>query len=1246
MDQTGSEVRGVTHTDILKAYESFRKNVQTYGTPNAVIKEVERKYGSGFLTHDLGSGSGVVSLSSSTSETEVREIAAREIALAQQASISSSSASMDARSLNAATEIVRSKLSSFSLDDVSARSIKSPTISIKQDELKESIFQLALQRKAYEQALSTGTSVNPGQLAIDIEQIISDLVRRRIITTNQATEARAAGLSTVLNFSAFSGYTRKGTEGSNLAKGLSGLINIGRAEDTSRAFSSLVEPFSRGTIANVGTSGSAKNLLQVIRPFVQRNLKPADYRLDDLAVNALGNQGTVYVPTFSTTVKNVGPVRALKSAIGATTYEDAEAFSAASIASSHLVERLTRSFETFGMGLDPTQFSGPIGLYSKGFVGRRALPLFAGGVAALTVDRTIGGLVNEKDQSGERVYSPYFTTKAARGAVELQSIVSGFVPGGMTYNQKKEQLLEGEVAIKQGRFWPLGNTPFSGGKTMYYRPSYYRRLKAGANYTSESFGSPLERFAFGYDFSPLRPFDPYRFEREHYEDRPYPVTGEYFTGPWGPLGSVLNATVGKVLKPQMTMHREELAKGLSQYASAGQSGAYDTSRLVRPGASYAPPVSFGGSYQQSMGTTNVIGGAFGYGGGSGLVASSNSQLVSQSTYSLATARNSTFQTISNANANYVQASQYGPPPTPGIVAPNIIPAGPPVKSNSLGIVSGEFGYKFQEMAGIYGFGFGTLRETFGFGQSDFQPQRSVLQSASKAYGASRSFWDLNLGGLGDIPVKPEGALGNIEISEIVRRFIPKDRTDVDYINPIPNTAGIKYPFLPGSNYFTNFKQGDPYAKVAEGELRLPGIGYRRLNPNMPGYEDQLTQLDILSDIAPYSKEFRALNNKINMSSIEPGQREKLEQIRSQVADTTTKYDFAAYKYKYSSPEESGMSTKQFTLNRVGEWLAHRDTFINTKFAQNRTAQEDWERRNVYGSTFPEWQHPIESFIQPLYQKSVGRGALLTGAALSAIGTQFGKTATAKSFGAVAGFTSGFAYTGFAKAREKITGERFIPEERKKQLALEEYSDILAYTKNTALSNQARQAGDMAAAAQFSQAAKRTMYGADIYGASIDTLSLAVPKRKREHFKALIAAPVQERERILSTAPRLERRIYQAAWGMKVEERPDLVDYFSRHELPDLGWEGWHPNTNMEHVKIKMGESMGIKMSQMGYYPQQIKEANLSNPSYPVFDQGSNQQNVAAQIRMMMSKNGISGNVVPVPNSSGISGVDILSGILS
>jgi hypothetical protein len=114
--------------------------------------------------------------------------------------------------------------------------------------------------------------------------------------------------------------------------------------------------------------------------------------------------------------------------------------------------------------------------------------------------------------------------------------------------------------------------------------------------------------------------------------------------------------------------------------------------------------------------------------------------------------------------------------------------------------------------------------------------------------------------------------------------------------------------------------------------------------------------------------------------------------------------------------------------------------------------------------------------------------------------------------------------------------------------------------------------------------------------------------------------------------------------MPVEEKPDLEEYFSRHQLPDASWEGWHPNTNMDHVKIKIGQSMGIEMSQMGYYPQQIKEANLSNPSYPIFSKSEDRQETLYKIRQLMSGMGISGTVIPVMNSFGSSQMSISAGV--
>jgi hypothetical protein len=1114
---------------------------------------------------------------------------------------------------------------------------RTPTILTREDALKDELFKYLIQRNELLASSSAGAAgKNFSNTFIELNNVLTKMAKD--LPPGQLAEAQAAGLATLFNISSMRA-NRAGL--SELAVQRGALRN---ATETLKGAEGLLDPFITGSIQRIGEVGKSGLIKQALYP----RLSTSPYRISEAATDVLGSTrgpGTdvLLVPTFGTVfAKN--PYGAIKSALGINTYSSPESYSNVSAAVSHSVERLNKYFGTIGLQLDVSPYGSPLSLFTSGMVGKRVLPLYGAGLGVMTVDRTIGGMVNEKDDRGERVYSPFFIGGAAKAAGNLQALGSGITPGGMNFQEKKEQLFEGEVAVRQGRFWPLGNTPFMGGKIMYYRPSIYRKLEAGAMFTSDSMGSPIERALFHTDISPLRPLDPYRYERKHFEDRPYPVSGEYFSGPFGPLVPALNATVGKILKPQTMMHEQEVAAGLANYAPAGQSGAYNAD----------PYINGRGGVFGGMG--GVAGGMAmgGFGGPpNGAQASSNAMLAGRAG-SLNTARNETRNTISGINNQYMQMA-YGPPKVSGIMPQRIVPAGSPLSVGNPQIQAQEIGYRAQEMLGIYGFAASSVRESFGLGQRDFTPQRSVLQSASKAYGTGRQFWDLNLGGLGDVPMLGGGQIGSIEFSEITRRFIPKERSGVDYINPIKNTMGRQYPFLPGSEYFTDFTTGDPFAKVPEGELRLPGVAYERLNrlsSDASGRYGVMDQYKILGDVAPYSKQFRSLDKTIDSMVDGPADKLKVQELRERAASLQQKKEFTEYKYKNSTPEQMGINPNLHALGRMGEMLAHRDTFINKKFINKQTATEDWERNNVYGTTFPEWQRPFESFIEPMINKAGNRNPIAAATTLAVAGTFFGETSKGKLVMSTLGAVTGFSVSSLHTANEAITGEQFIPRTRKKELALEEYADILTYTKNTRLAKMASMAGDKGAAFQYESAAKRTMYGAPIedinsgkYGTDIESLSLAIPKRKREHFKAMINAPVEERKRILNTAGRLERRIYEAAWGMEVEKRPELTDYFARHELPDENWEGWHPNTSMDQVKIKIGQSMGLEMSQMGYYPQQIQEASLSNPSYPRFGGGSGSQtDTASRLRSLMSGMGVSGSVIPVMNPFGSEQIDINAGV--
>ena len=123
------------------------------------------------------------------------------------------------------------------------------------------------------------------------------------------------------------------------------------------------------------------------------------------------------------------------------------------------------------------------------------------------------------------------------GAGELMDVYSG----------KKE------IAVRRGRWWEGGGTPYHGAEEQYFRPHWYHlmmsrgREKAvwGAN---EDEMSPLEKF-FYKNFT-------YEMEKRNYHDRPSPMTGAGFQDV-PIIGNILAATVGKLIKPPRLMHTGE-----------------------------------------------------------------------------------------------------------------------------------------------------------------------------------------------------------------------------------------------------------------------------------------------------------------------------------------------------------------------------------------------------------------------------------------------------------------------------------------------------------------------------------------------------------------------------------------------------------------------------------------------------------------------------------------------------------------
>lgn len=124
---------------------------------------------------------------------------------------------------------------------------------------------------------------------------------------------------------------------------------------------------------------------------------------------------------------------------------------------------------------------------------------------------------------------------------------------------------------------------------------------------------------------------------------------------------------------------------------------------------------------------------------------------------------------------------------------------------------------------------------------------------------SRRYYERELGaGMGPSPAFDE-AFG---YSEPLRRFIQREGFEPQ-ANEIPNTMPS---WMPGDDYYTNFRVGDPYIKIDQGFARLPGTGYEAIHPELDGVDPEdypdINKLAILADVAPYSREYNTYRLKV------------------------------------------------------------------------------------------------------------------------------------------------------------------------------------------------------------------------------------------------------------------------------------------------------------------------------------------------------------------------------------------------
>ena len=250
------------------------------------------------------------------------------------------------------------------------------------------------------------------------------------------------------------------------------------------------------------------------------------------------------------------------------------------------------------------------------------------------------------------------------------------------------------------------------------------------------------------------------------------------------------------------------------------------------------------------------------------------------------------------------------------------------------------------------------------------------------------------------------------------------------------------------------------------------------------------------------------------------------------------------------------------------------SWMASKMLPARTAIEHYERFQTFGRESAFWSHPVRDFAKVYAQEIAGKVA-----------------------------------------------PDIIPSDVKRRWDVEEYFDRLKYVKYSQLESLASSQGDTELEKAFSSKRESTMFGLSPMG-SWGSIFRAMPARERDYFEDFKSATGEDRDRIRKLISPDMKRVYEAQWGLQdyrsgVEsdaesisphKEEELSNFFGERYLPGPNWIGWHPDVDLDKVKLKVVKNEAMDIHDFNLWESQEREMerepipfidnfNAPNPQY-------------------------------------------------
>jgi hypothetical protein len=501
------------------------------------------------------------------------------------------------------------------------------------------------------------------------------------------------------------------------------------------------------------------------------------------------------------------------------------------------------------------------------------------------------------------------------------------------------------------------------------------------------------------------------------------------------------------------------------------------------------------------------------------------------------------------------------PDKPAYKLGGLVP-GKPKSPYTSAIQLARMDYQFKELSGMWGWLANLVTETI-TGSQVYAAQRPILATSASLTSPVEAWWDMNLGGF----------LGQ---TEVLRRFLPRPRSEEQKYNPIENTMPEWLP--------TKFHYGDPYKLIHEGDVRLPGPGYTAIHPELRDIQPEqyplVYQYSILTDVAPYSNETQRTRQQLYQARMAGQTTERENAFMDQVDKDLNKKmvgqgmgmaDPRAIEIPGISPKTQGAWAAATGLFREAvapvEYMIPMGFRPVQKLFSNRQPIEQYEYERLYGTPMSFWNKPIRDWFRPAFYSAA-----------------------------------------------HFIGMRGKPAWRQEADEIGEYFDRLEFVKWMIVAKQAELAHNPYLAQQAKDRAGSTVQGVNPKG---DPLSvyMALPAGEKKFFDAFAAAQGRDRDRILDMVPADQVELYKTIWQrIDAEDQTlyagsptaagdqylaaryaDAQSYFQGRSFPRPDWIGWNQAVDVNDVKLKYIETLGQDIHDFGMWESQ--ERDLARKPY-------------------------------------------------